>query len=487
MKIITQIKIKYRNFPMAGKATFWFLICNFLQKGLSVISVPIFTRIMSTEEYGMYSAYLSWFSVFSIFTTLKLDYGVFNKGITKFKDKKDTYMSTMIYITSFLSCIYFIVDIFIKAPLSRLTELSPLILFVMGIELLSSSIISFWSLRERYDFRYRSVVIVTMLVAVLNTFLGICFVFYCQDKAQARILSSVFVNTIFGFFVLLYIIKEKHFRFDKTIAKFAITFNLPLIPHYLSEYVLDQSDRIMIQKMCSRGEIGLYSVVYNAGMVLRILISSLNSSLIPWLYQHMDKKMFHEIKTKIQSILVLLSIPLLIFIFLAPEFLKILAAPQYLSAVYIIPPVTASIYYIFLFGIYGNIEFFWEKNKFTMYASIFSALINIGLNLIFIPLIGYIAAAYTTLISYMVLTFLHALFVESVSRKTISSDILNEKYIWKWTTIFTLFSIIIGISYKKTIVRFCLFFLFAIIILLHKKKLGTLFHSILVKENPEIE
>ena len=64
-KIIT----KYRQMQLPAKAAIWFLICSFLQKGISVITTPIFTRLLTTAEYGQYNVFNSWFSIVNIFVS----------------------------------------------------------------------------------------------------------------------------------------------------------------------------------------------------------------------------------------------------------------------------------------------------------------------------------------------------------------------------------------------------------------------------------
>ena len=70
------ITSKYRSLSVQAKAALWFTICSFLQKGISFITVPIFTRLMSTEEYGTYTVYLSWLQILTILTSLYLFNGV---------------------------------------------------------------------------------------------------------------------------------------------------------------------------------------------------------------------------------------------------------------------------------------------------------------------------------------------------------------------------------------------------------------------------
>ena len=71
---------KYKKIPLPVKAGIWFTICNLLQRGISILTVPIFTRLLTPDQYGVYSLYLSWLNILTIFTSLNLYYGVFNKA-----------------------------------------------------------------------------------------------------------------------------------------------------------------------------------------------------------------------------------------------------------------------------------------------------------------------------------------------------------------------------------------------------------------------
>lgn len=454
MKFLFNMKTRYIELPVAVKATVWFFVCSILQKAVSLITVPIFTRIMSTEEYGIFNSYQTWLNFFMIFTTFKLNYGVFNKGMTDYSKNKDEYTSTMMTITSFLGMIFLAIYLIFHNLFNGLTELSTPIMLLMSIELIFEPNISFWSLRERYDFRYKSVVIVTLLLTFINAIFGVIAVIVSSHKDEARIISSAFIYIIFGLIILVFTLKKVVRPFNKGMAKFALAFNFPLIPHYMSEYVLDQSDRIMIQKMCSETELGLYSVVYSAGFVMKVVVTSLNSALVPWLYKKMEKGEFKSIFKVIFKVCMLLYIVLIMFLLVAPEFLKVFASSQYYSAIYVIPPVTISVFFVFLFGIYGNIEFFWDENKFTMYISIIAAALNIILNYIFIPKLGYIVAAYTTLICYIILSFSHMIFAEYISKKKIGYDIMKEKLLWLITIIFVVVSIAINALYEYMLIRY---------------------------------
>ena len=74
--MLNKIKKFYNNMSIATKAALWFVFCNIMQKGISTITVPLFTRLLTTAEYGTYSLYISWFNILTIVTSLNLYYGV---------------------------------------------------------------------------------------------------------------------------------------------------------------------------------------------------------------------------------------------------------------------------------------------------------------------------------------------------------------------------------------------------------------------------
>ena len=74
---------KYKNLSQPVKASFWFTVCNILNKGIALISTPIFVRILTTDQYGDYSVFQSWYSIIIIFATLNLFSGNYGKGLVE--------------------------------------------------------------------------------------------------------------------------------------------------------------------------------------------------------------------------------------------------------------------------------------------------------------------------------------------------------------------------------------------------------------------
>ena len=82
---------RYRNLSLQAKAAIWYTICNLLQKGILLIAVPIYTRILSPEQYGAYTVFLSWLEIFEILATFRLSWDGYTVGLTKYSNDRDRY------------------------------------------------------------------------------------------------------------------------------------------------------------------------------------------------------------------------------------------------------------------------------------------------------------------------------------------------------------------------------------------------------------
>ena len=93
--MIKKIILKYKTLPTQVKGSLWFMFSGFLTRGISFLTVPIFTRILTTQEYGQISVFNSWYDIASVVLTLNLFYGVYFQGLVKFEDKKDEFSSSL--------------------------------------------------------------------------------------------------------------------------------------------------------------------------------------------------------------------------------------------------------------------------------------------------------------------------------------------------------------------------------------------------------
>ena len=136
--------------------------------------------------------------------------------------------------------------------------------------------------------------------------------------------------------------------FIKKYWKYAFFFNLPLLPHYLSGQILNQSDRLMISKMSGNTAVAIYGVSYNIGLLLNIFTNAINGSYTPWFYQSLEKKTYSQIRKVIKVIALMMGCLVVLLMMFGPEIISVLGSSDYKEGMYCIPPVAASAFFIFL-------------------------------------------------------------------------------------------------------------------------------------------
>lgn len=413
---------KYKNLTTVAKATLWYTIANVLVKGVALLSTPIFTRVMTEEQYGTFSIFQSWYSIIIIFTSLNIFLGGYTKGLIKYKNNRDQYTSSSLAMTSFITCCWRIVYL-INIPFwTEILQLSPALMAAMFIELLFMPAFEFWSARSRFEYNYKKFVFASVWMSVFSIALGVVAVLNTSQRVEARVFTDVFAKaTVAGPIFLLLMFRGKTI-FNKEYWKYNFLFNITLIPHYLSNYALNQSDRLMIGRMVGNAQAAYYSVAYTIATMMNLVVIAINNALTPYIYQSINNGTSKEIQRTTASVFFIMAFMCIITMAFAPELILIFAGKNYAQAIYVVPPVAASVYFIFLYGMFSTIEFYYQKTVRISIATVAAAGLNILLNYVFIKAFGYYAAGYTTLVSYIILAFLHYRFYWRVLREDMHTE-----------------------------------------------------------------
>lgn len=403
--------------PPAVRSSVWYSICNFLQRGIALITVPVFTRLLTPEEYGVCNVYFAWVEIIIVFTSLQIPYEGLNNGLIRYEKDKDGYTSAMagliLVMTAVGAGVYLVLDKWID-PIIGLGK--PL-MCLMLIQLLFNPPLMLWMNRERFDFRYRGPAAVVLISTVLNPTISILAVLHTPFRAEARVIGSVAVQSFFGFVVLLILFYRGKTFFRKEYWKFAVGFNFPLLFHYLSQLILNQSDRVMINYYEGSGKAAVYSMAYTAAAIMQLLVSAVNGSFTPWMYRKLKGKAYHEIRHMIAILCLVIAAATLAMSAFAPDLIKIMATEEYREAIWIIPPVSASVFFCFLYTLFANMEMYYDENRGIPLVSVICSSANLILNAVFIPRYGYMAAGWTTLVCYMGMMLFHYLLLRRICRK----------------------------------------------------------------------
>lgn len=453
--IFKRVKILYNSLPLPMKLTFWFCLCNIMQNGISYITLPIFTRLLSPQEYGQVTVFNSWKRIIAIFLTLNLSSGVFMTAYVKFKENRNQVISSFQGLTTVLVLsfggIYFVLQ-----HLNILVlEITPVFMLVIGVECLLESSFSLWSMKQKFLYKYKLFLFITILSTILNPLVGILWVTSTSHKVFARILSGVVVESVIYGGIYFYNFWKGKCFFSLDYWKYALCFGVPLLPHYLSLIVLGQSDRLMIAKMCSESKAGIYGVGYSVASLISLLFGGINTSFGPWIMQKIDDRDYNNIKKRTREILQFILLVTISILLIQPELIKLATPIEYHDVIKIMPSITIGLFFSYLNNVFARVEFYYEKKYYITFFSCISSFLNILLNYIFISIFDYYAAGYTTLISYIVLCFLHYCVYRSISKRYMDgARIYDEKSIISMSLLLLIFGIICNFLSSYILLRY---------------------------------
>ncbi|WP_028505926.1 oligosaccharide flippase family protein [Ruminococcus sp. FC2018] len=463
---------KYRSMPIQLRASIWFLLCSFLQKGVSMITTPVFTRIMSTKEYGQYGTFSSWLGIVTILISLNMYLGVHAQGIVKFSDEHEKFTSSIEGLTTMLASVWMIIYVLFRNFWNELLSMTTPQVLAMVVIIWSTAIFNFWANEQRLKYTYKALVIVTLLVSIIKPVFEFLLVVQSNEKVTARVLGWMIVDfAAYSWMHLFHLIKGKTF-FSRKYWRYALLFSIPLIPHYLSATILNSADRIMIKEMIGEGESGIYNLAYSVAIIMTLFSTALSQTVTPWMYQKIKAKKNKEIAPIAYVSLIIIAIANLLLIVFAPEVIRVFAPKEYYEAVWIIPPVSMSCYFLFSYDLFAKYAFYYEKTKIIMLVSIIGAMMNIVLNLVFIRIFGYIAAGYTTLICYIIFASFHYLLMRYVCRNYCEKDYpYDTRIVLVISVIFILVGFFFLFLYTNTFLRYIVILLVVLTSAIFHKKI----------------
>lgn len=464
--------LKYKSLPVQVKASFWFLICSFLQKGISMITTPIFTRLLSTAEYGEFNVFNSWYGIAFIFVSLSLSSGVYTQGLVKYDKQRKMFSSSLQGLTLTLVLLWTIIYLVFREFWNNLFSMSTTLMLAMLLMIWTSSAFGFWAAEQRVNYKYRALVAITLIVSIAKPGLGILLVTHSDDKVTMRILGLVLVEVIgYTWCGVIQIIRGKSF-FSKQFWLYALSYNLPLIPHYLSQMILNNSDRIMINDMVGSDAAGIYSLAYSLAMIMTLFNNALGQTISPWMYQKIKEKKIDDIApVAYLSIAVVVVVNMLLIAF-APEAVRIFAPKSYYEAIYCIPPVAMGVLFLYCYDLFAKFAFYYERTTMIMLASIGGAVLNIILNYFGIKLFGYVAAAYTTLICYMAFDIFHYVLMTKTCNKYLDKvKPYNTRKLILAAILFLISGFVLMSTYEYPVIRYSIIVLCVIIMCIKRRKI----------------
>lgn len=399
------------------KVGIWYVLSTILVRGISFLTTPLFTRLLTKEQFGILTVYESWLRILFPILTLSL-YASVERGKYEFEKEYDGYIATVQLFITVLCIGAAVIAFFFHKQIGRILDMSDMMLTVMILYVWAQSAINCIQRREKMLLRYWQNIIITACATVLPTVLSVGVLAYykkmgyTEELLSIRILSFYIPQIVVGIILVLLILKRGYGGYRKKFIPFAVTFSMPLIPHVLSMEILNQSDKIMVSRLEGDTEAGIYSLGVTVMWIVLLVSQAVGDAWMPWIYEKLKKEDFVPIKKVWREMAVLFGMFGWGIVMFAPEIVWILGGDAYSEATYIVAPLIIGAMAHFFSYSYISVEQFYKKTSYVMLVSVAAVLLNFLLNYIGIIKFGYGAAACATALCYSFMIAAHAVLLK---------------------------------------------------------------------------
>lgn len=403
---------------LAFKAGIFYIIAQLFVRGISFLMTPVFTRLLSQDQYNQYKLFESWLLIFGPVMSLCLWRSV-ERAKYDVKEKFNEFVSSVQTLSYLSITVFFVIFMIFREPVKQFSSMTGLVLsdFMLIIAFLytyAHTSIFYYQRREKQMMRYKASTAFTALTVVPATLLSVLLVAlgrvngHAEDLLTLRIAGYYIPMIIGGFGVGILMLVQGRKIADRRYWSYALHFSLPLIPEVLSIQIMNQADKLMVSAMTGSVNGSILALSTTVSYIIWILEDSVWNAWLPWMYEKIARGESREIRpnwTVLMQSFGAISLALVLF---APEIILILGGSKYRDAVYLIAPMVTGTLFRFYSYSYTAIQNFHKKTRFVAASTVSVMLLNVILNYIFIRLFGYQAAAYTTAFSYLVLMWIQA-------------------------------------------------------------------------------
>jgi len=381
-----------------------YTIPTIFTRGLSLLLVPLYTRVLSPTDYGSLDLLMVFASIVNLTVALEVSQGLARYySIESDVESKVDYASSAFWFTLFCYSIFAVFALVYSEGLAEVVigRKGVVTVFRIGIlYVLINGIFYFIQNQFRWESRSKRYATVSMLVTSTTASVAIFFVFVLRWALEGLLLGmlvGLMVGVVYG---LWYLRDSFQFRFKSACLRTMLLFSAPLVPSGIAVFISAYIDRLMINHYLTTDAVGIYGIAFRLAGIVGLVMEGFQSALTPLVYAHYRDKKTPDHLARIFRFF--LSFALLTFIsvtLFSNEILVLMTTSTYYSAasltIFIVPAIFLSNMYIFAPGI--SIA---NKNHLILFINVFGAMAHIISNLILIPLYGISGAAISAMLGY---------------------------------------------------------------------------------------
>lgn len=407
----------------AGKSAIWYTAATFITKGLGFITIPLFTRIMTTGEFGLFNNFAAWQQI--LLSVLSLEsYATLNRARLDCEGKElQDYQFTL--LTSSLGITFLLAVLLIVAPNmpETITDLDRKYLYIMVLYLLFYPAFTMFQMLQRVQYRYKLSAGLSLGASLLATALSVLLVVTLDDALMGRVVGQYVPFAVLGAAFYLWYWKTGG-TFRVKYLKYALPLAVPLVIATLGTQVLLLGCRIVTQHSCGPDEVAFLSLATTVSQIVLILVNTLNNAWAPWLYDCLSSRKPEKAIETFKLYLWGMTVLSILVMLAGPELVRILGGEEYGPTVWLVPSFMFTCLLSMLANQYVYLETYYKDVWTGGIATLAIGIINLPLCFGFIKIAGFDAVGYANIASNALLIVVHK---GLIARRLKAEDLFSAK------------------------------------------------------------
>lgn len=378
--------------------------------GVNFFTIPVFTRMLDTDGYGVVSIYIAWTQICTILIGLKSDGSIGSAHANLSEDEQDSYQWSALLMGLASFVVVFILSVVFIDPLSGLLAMNDVLIVSMLLQSLGTFVVSLFSMRFIFGKEPQKNFVMSVGICVITTLASVALVasgIFGVDAYMGRVLGLSLPYLLAGL-GLLFAMACYSPSFRLSYWKFCLLLTLPLVFHGLSQILLSQTGKIVVQQYAGNSMAGIYSIAVTVVSLMNAIYTALNNAFVPFMYDDLAGKTTHKKKcSHFRNYFMLFTLGSCAFALMSPEVLKLLSTEEYWEATRLLPILVLGQYCVFLYSFPVNYEFFKMRTASIAVGTTLAALLNVAVCWMLVPRLGMDGAAIATAVAYLALFVFH--------------------------------------------------------------------------------
>lgn len=363
---------------------------------IPVLLLPLLTRILSPEDYGLVGMFLIYVNIATALVGLGLNGAL---SVRYFQKEFDfsAYVNACLRLTVLLwlvvSGLYLLLSVLLTPMLNMPAPWVLLAIAAAAGNAVLMLRLAIWQVQRRpLPFGLTRIVQAGMDVG-LSLLLVLALWQAWQGRAAAIAAALIVIGAVAGLSLWRdgYLLRG----IDRAVARDALRFGLPLMPHLLGGLAISFADRFLVSTLLGAETLGIYMVAAQIGLILNLVIVSVNRAFAPWLMRLLIKEDAATNRRIVRvSYLYLGAIAGFVAMIIAasPLLIRLLAAPEFHSAQAVLPWVVLGTGFTAFYYTVTNYLFYANRTGWLSAGTVVSAVLSLGLSVVLVRANGMVGA-----------------------------------------------------------------------------------------------